>query len=73
MRKLVDIRNSWDDRACDLIREENDVLCYHMKYRDKSGHAKDVVITISDMLYPAWVHMTEKERLQTINMIQSWS
>lgn len=72
MRKLVVVRNSREDRACDLIREEDDALCYHMKYRDKKGHAKDVVITVSDMLYPAWVHMTEKERLQTIRMIKSW-
>ncbi len=72
MRKLVEVKNATDDRACDLVREDDDSLCYHMKYRDKSGHAKDVVIAVSDMIYPAWVHMTERERRNTMKRLSSY-
>lgn len=71
MRKLVEVKNATDDRACDLVREDDDSLCYHMKYRDKSGHAKDVVIAVSDMIYPAWKHMTERERRNTLRQLRT--
>lgn len=70
MRKLVEIRNAVDERACDLVREEDGSLCYYMKYRDKNGHAKDVVITVSDMIYPTVKHMTERERLYAMKLLQ---
>ena len=64
MRKILEVKNATDGRVCDLVREDDDSLCYHMKYRDKHGHAKDVVIAVSDLIYPAWVHMTERERVR---------
>ena len=72
MRKILEVKNATDDRACDLVREDDDSLCYHMKYRDKHGHAKDVVIAVSDLIYPAWVHMTERERKSTLRRLSSY-
>lgn len=69
MRKLLEIRNAFDDRTCDLVREDDDSLCYHMKYRDKRGKTRDVVITVSDLFYPAWCYMTEKEREHTLHRL----
>lgn len=62
MRKLVEIRNDKNVRACDLVREDDDSLCYHMKCRDNKGNTKAVIINVSDVIYPAIVHMTERER-----------
>ena len=72
MRKILEVKNATDDRACDLVREDDDSLCYHMKYRDKHGHAKDVVIAVSDLIYPAWVHLTERERKSTLRRLSSY-
>ena len=72
MKKILEVKNATDDRACDLVREDDDSLCYHMKYRDKHGHAKDVVIAVSDLIYPAWVHMTERERKSTLRRLSSY-
>lgn len=72
MRKLVEVKNATDDRACDLVREDDNSLCYHMKYRDKRGHSKDVVIAVSDLIYPAWIHMTERERRIALRQLSSY-
>lgn len=72
MRKLVEVRNAADDRACDLVREDDDSLCFHMKSRDKSGHGKEIVIAVSDVIYPAWKHMTESERMSTLNQLECY-
>lgn len=72
MRKLIEVKNATDDRVCDLVREDDNSLCYHMKYRDKSGHARDVVIAVSDMIYPAWEHMTEGERRHILNALVAY-
>lgn len=62
MKKLIEIRNATDDRVCDLMREDDNSLYYCMKYRDKRGHSKEVVITVSDLIYSAWKYMTDQER-----------
>lgn len=62
MRKVIEIRNVTNDRVCDLVREEDDSLCFCMKYRDKRGKSKEVVITVSDLFYSAWKNMTDQER-----------
>lgn len=71
MKKIVEFKNDSRDRACDLIRED-DVLCYHMKYRDKQGHARDVVIAAIDMICKTWEYMTEGERNTIITRIQAY-
>lgn len=72
MRKLIEVKNSDRERACDLVRESDNSLCYHMKYRDKHGYAKDVVINVSDVIYPAWIYMTERERRMMIDRLMSY-
>lgn len=40
LRKLIEIRNDKNVRACDLVREDDDSLCYHMKCRDNKGNTR---------------------------------
>lgn len=73
MRKLVEIRNADGDRVCDFVREEDNSLCYHVKCSDRKGHAKVLVINISDLIYPALLNMTETERRTTIKQMMAVS
>lgn len=71
MRKIVEIRNDEDDRVCDLVREDDGALCYHMKLRDKNGHARTAIINVSDIVYPAWRNMSNGERSYMLSKLNT--
>lgn len=61
MKKIGEIRQG-KNKACELVRTEDDTLCYYFHFRDRKGRAKNIIINVSDVIYPAWIQMTEKEK-----------
>ncbi|MBQ8951397.1 MAG: hypothetical protein IJ065_09660 [Eubacterium sp.] len=69
MIKVLEIKNEADDRACDLVRADDDSLCYQMKLHYKGGRSKTVMIPANDMIYITWEQMTESERRFTLSRL----
>jgi hypothetical protein len=62
MTKILEVKNRDDDRACDLVRADDDSLYYQMKLHYKGGRSKTVMIPANDMIYITCEQMTESER-----------
>lgn len=68
MKKLIEIRNEADERACDLVEEDDGALRYYMKCSDNKGHSKTVIVNMSDVVYPAIKRMSRQERQRVMRL-----
>lgn len=69
MTKIFEVKNANNDRACDLVRADDDSLYYQMKLHTKGGRSKTVMIPANYMICLTWEHMTDNERRFTLSRL----